>query len=385
MKKGTLLFVHGTGVRLANYNKLLETAMQQAMAAGILWEFVPCAWGDPLGVEFEGKCLPDISAADSGEQEFDFARWQCLFDDPMFELDKLTIRDMSVKPPILPPGQPADWEILWTKINSYQPSLELHLLLERCGLLALWDVAWSTVIQTSPITKLAFQRSWHELPEASSALARSLIAQLHVLALNRGLAGPSRSSRSKLVERLLCDWRQQAYARSNFFEKMLKRAATQSIARHRARFTKSAALPIGDILLYQTKGEAIRSYIRAKIEIASPPVTIIAHSLGGVAAFDLCALPNPPTVCNLITIGSQAPFFYEIGASSSINSPDPLPESFPRWLNIYDENDFLSYVAANLFPSAADLSVESGQPFPDSHSAYFSNYDMWNTIRIFIS
>jgi hypothetical protein len=348
--------------------------------------FVECAWGDPLGVEFDGKSLPDpLSKKQIEEQEQDFARWRWLLDDPLFELDKLTIRDTSqVKKPSVAPGRKPAWIELWDKIAAYQASPELVLLLKREGLIRFWPEAWSQVFLLSPIPKLAFERSAHELPDASSALARALVAQVHLIAVGQGRPGPSRALRDSIVLRLLADWGQQVYAPSDFFAKLLKRAATHVLRRHRNDFSNSAALPIGDILLYQSRGAEVRNFIRKKINNAAPPVTVIAHSLGGIAAVDLLALPNPPSVARLITLGSQSPLLYEIGALTSLKLPEALPAGFPRWLNLYDRNDFLSYVAHRLFPEVEDVEIESGQPFPESHGAYFNNTKVWETVRNFI-
>ena len=66
---------------------------------------------------------------------------------------------------------------------------------------------------------------------------------------------------------------------------------TRVLRRHRNSFSDGAALLIGDVLLYQTHGErrfvnlsAIRSLMRRD------RVTLLAHSLGGIACFDLLAL-----------------------------------------------------------------------------------------------
>jgi hypothetical protein len=45
-----------------------------------------------------------------------------------------------------------------------------------------------------------------------------------------------------------------------------------------------------------------------------------------------------------VTLGSQSPFLYEIGALWSLPYGKGLPESFPRWLSVYDLADLLSYV-----------------------------------------
>jgi hypothetical protein len=385
MAQGSILFVHGTGVRLPSYRSGFEHAVTCAAAEDITIPFVECAWGDPLGVEFAGASLPDPPSADQlAEEEAEFARWQWLFDDPLFELDTLTIRDSAADPSVPLPGRKPQWLKAWEAIAAYTPSIELQLLLKRGGLAACWTDAWRQIVE-APVAKTAFERSARELVEASHALARAVVAQLHVVAAARGVPGPGRSLRTSLVQRLIHDWKQEAYAAGTFLLNLFKRAATRVLRDHRNRFSETAALPIGDILLYQARGKEVRAYIRRKIAAAPQPVTIVAHSLGGIACFDLLAAPDPPTVRALVTAGSQSPLLYEIGALSSLNAPQPLPDGFPPWLNLYDRNDFLGYVAHRLFPAAKDVEVKSGEAFPDSHSAYFGNPDVWRAVRDFLA
>ena len=109
---------------------------------------------------------------------------------------------------------------------------------------------------------------------------------------------------------------------------------------------------------------------------------LVAHSLGGIICVDLLVREEFPTVAGLVTVGSQSPFLYEIGALPALTYPDPLPDHFPRWVNIYDRRDMLSYVAAGVLGDrVADVEVDNGQPFPQSHSAYFSNSDVWAAIQ----
>jgi hypothetical protein len=384
MGSGTILFVHGTGVRLKAYKRSVTGAKELAVAGGITATFVECAWGDPLGVEFEGLSLPDPPTEEQlARDEEDFARWSFLFADPLFELDKLTIRDAGAAVSKDPPGRMPGWEQLWNKVAAYEPSDELTLLLRRGELRTFWPHAWSNVVKQSPIPKLAFQRSAHELADAAGALARAVVAEIHVVATANGTPGPSRALREMLVARLLSDWDQQVYAKGTFLANLFKRVATRVLRAHRSHFSDMASLPIGDILLYQSRGHEVRSFLQRKIEKAAAPVSVVAHSLGGIACVDLLALPNAPKVARLVTVGSQSPLLYEIGALASLKRPDPLPSSFPPWLNVYDRNDFLSYRANRLFPTAEDFIADSGQPFPDAHSAYFSNEKVWKKIREF--
>src|SRR5262249_39910312 len=142
-------------------------------------------------------------------------------------------------------------------ISAYKPSQELGLLLQRGDLEQFWPQAWSGVVGLSNIPKLAFERSAHEIAEATNALARAVVAELHVVATSHGKPGPSRVLRQKLIARLLDDWHQQVYAISTFFAKLFKRAATRLLSNHRRKLSDMASLFVGDILLYQARGAEV--------------------------------------------------------------------------------------------------------------------------------
>jgi len=120
---GTIVLVHGTGVRLRNYTASYRVAVAQAADCGLRQVFVPCAWGDPLGIEFEGKSLPDPPTPEQlKRQEEELAHWSWLLDDPLFELNTLTIRDNSAAARIIPrPGEPPQWKRLWDKVQPTVP------------------------------------------------------------------------------------------------------------------------------------------------------------------------------------------------------------------------------------------------------------------------
>jgi hypothetical protein len=165
--------------------------------------------------------------------------------------------------------------------------------------------------------------------------------------------------------------------------------------RTRARRTDltNVSTPIaGDILAYQgRRGEAFRSLIAQQIKNATTKqVVVLAHSLGGIACVELLIQKNLPQVSHLITIGSQAPFFYEMDALNTLEYGQPLPAHFPRrWLNVFDPHDILAYKAEKVFPKSAhvsikDMEVDSGQPFPQSHSGYWTNKDFWKACAQFL-
>jgi hypothetical protein len=377
---GSILFVHGTGVRLKSFKATVEIVEAQASRAGITSPVYGCAWGDPLGVEFEGLSLPD--PPDETELGIEEARWAWLLDDPLYELEKLAIRGLVRAVPPLP-GQKPKWRSEFERIAAYRPTLELQILLSRGFAEEFWDASWLHVIQ-APIVTEAFERSGeaNELADCVGALARAVVAQLHVDALASGRAGISLSVREQLFDQLRSDWNYRVLGLGTFLASLAKRAATTTARQRRNRLNDAIARPIGDILLYQSRGQEIRSFIAARISQSPPPVTIVAHSLGGIACVDLLAISESPQVHALVTVGSQAPYFYELGVLASIVRPRSLPQSFPNWLNIFDRNDFLSFVGERVFPGRVrDLEVHSGEPFPDAHSAYVTNETVWSAIR----
>lgn len=132
-----------------------------------------------------------------------------------------------------------------------------------------------------------------------------------------------------------------------------------------------------DILHDQVRGQAIRDYLQRRIrDVQKGPqsVTLLCHSLGGIAAVDMLVQNSIPEVRRLITVGSQAGFLYETNSLVSLAYGEPLPDHFPPWRNIYNPADFLSYRAGGVFPSrATDFRADNGQPFPSAHSAYRDN------------
>ncbi|WP_419664867.1 alpha/beta fold hydrolase [Streptomyces sp. 2-1] len=148
--------------------------------------------------------------------------------------------------------------------------------------------------------------------------------------------------------------------------------------RKRGEATSAGASAVGDILRYQARGGPLRDALVQFIAQCPEPPVVIGHSLGGIALVDALALAairqQPLPVRLLVTVGSQAPFLHELGALAGLPPGATLPPDFPRWLNIYDRRDLLSYLAAPVFPDdprVTDHEVFSRQPFPVSHSAYW--------------
>lgn len=381
---GTIIFVHGTGVRFDGYTSSYNAAVAAARSVGITADFKQCLWGDPLGVQFEGKSLPDSpSAEDERAAAAEDEAWAWRFDDPLLELVGLTTPGVATGNIDLSgvTGKP-EWQARLDTIRTYVPGPDAQALLVRAQLEDFWTDAWCA-LKNEPVLDRAFEQSSkaNELADCEAALARAVISVLHNAAIACGRPGPDAAMRVKLIKRLGADWG-FVYGLGSALQTLLARAATSALRRNRNPLNRAIAAQIGDILLYQSRGEKVRGFIRAAIAAAEPPVTLVAHSLGGIACVDLLASDAPPPVAALVTMGSQAPYFYEIGALIALRPHDGLPVHFPAWLNLFDRNDFLSFVGARLFEGRVqDHELRSGQPFPASHSAYLTSEDAWRAVR----
>jgi hypothetical protein len=143
---------------------------------------------------------------------------------------------------------------------------------------------------------------------------------------------------------------------------------------------------IADILFYQRRGASIRTFLAGWIQTLTAPVVLLGHSLGGVASVEVL-IENEDLrrrVPLLITVGSQAPYFYEIDSLDKLRYGSELPSDFPPWINVFDPRDFLSFVGnfENLFSGRmVDYEVDNRQSFPESHGAYWTNPETYRIIK----
>jgi hypothetical protein len=206
-------------------------------------------------------------------------------------------------------------------------------------------------------------REWGESPLAINPIRRDALAA----AIAEDLGGSERALIGTILRQI------GGLARRTGISSLLEQK--------RGAITDSTYPAAADILLYQLRGDDIRKYIRGVLEDSGDSVAILAHSLGGVACVDILQENPVPGVKLLITVGSQAPFFYEIGALPKVPYPDALRDDFPAWLNIYDPQDLLSYVGHDVFPGRVeDVAVNNRLTFPWSHTSYFDNPATWKIV-----
>lgn len=400
----TVLFVHGTGVRKAAF----DAAFGKVAAALVKLPDIsvqPCYWGN-LGSELHagGASIPEYETtralddddgviATSGE-EYEVALWGILYQDPLYELRVLAVRQETMQQSIT--GQLQPGAVLAQRAECFEVPSALRQLLQEGGIDERFESARLSVTSSEPY-RVALETASAGLAEYRAAIARAFIAKAAALVEHAVDLDPDHDGENVLAavtldaqlrdkiegrliellggeERSLRGWVKEQ------LQGLVLRVGTRKGVRRRGAITDASNPAIGDILLYQVRYQPIRDLIRQKIANAPKPCVLLAHSLGGIACVDLL-VAEPLEIQSLITVGSQAPFLYEINALQSLPFGQDLPAHFPRWLNIYDLRDFLSYRGSAIFPGKVrDVQVDNRQPFHWSHSAYWSNEQVWRAI-----
>jgi hypothetical protein len=260
--------------------------------------------------------------------------------------------------------------------------------LERSGLVSYFGQAFTALRESTEFDRAAATASGDAL-DHRRAIARAVIAHASIAAVEADYPLIDGGIRDSITKRLTDELNGYGLGVADFFlesfKGLAKHMATRKLTGDRGALTDSAAPFAGDVLRFLARGDEARVFLHDAIDDAGDDVFLLGHSLGGVMCVDLLAKFNIPTIRGIITVGSQAPFLYEIGALPSLEHPDPLPRHFPQWLNVYDRRDPLSYLAASIFGQRViDVEVDNGQPLMESHSAYWSNTKLWAAVAEFI-
>ncbi len=402
--QGTLLFVHGTGVRKKGFEaklKAIRDGCRWARITGVDIQGVP--WGDTAGVPTEliNRTLPPsrtrAAIGQPGPVDEDVALWDILLEDPLFELRLAGTEGANTEPTVtvgaLPPGEAIADSIRDIGANP------ASVALEPTGISAdEWSQA-ADFVAGSPELAGAADAEPGLSAELADEVARAVVASVLADEVEApGGEGPpilySAKQRDELVERVakaLLPGTPRG-PRSWGREKVIgfvERRATKMVAARRESMTVGGLPSLGDILYYQKRGERIREVVADGLAaVKRRPLVALGHSLGGIILVDVLTQEKPPAVDALVTVGSQSPVLYAIDALDRVRRRDsgPDPRPFVPWLNIYDRNDFLAFVAEPLFVGISDIrdeEVVSRVPFPAAHSAYFFQQLTYDLIRDF--
>lgn len=380
----TILFVHGTGVRKAAFEATAARVKQglKDIGRGDL-QLRPCLWGDELGAKLHrgGLSIPDFEGEKppTPADGQGLALWALLADDPMFELRELAAAPADA---LVPPAEAQRKQAFTAKLRGLGTDAALLARLSATASAAQWSAAVDAVAG-DPALKAALAGASRIHTALRVACAHAVLASLSRALQDAGEPVPDATWRDEMIEQCIGQLGGRELGIKDWIQDRLVGLglnwATSKAKREREALFSAAYPSAGDILLYQARGAAIRDFIARSVADCGTGTAIVAHSLGGIACVDTLIDRALPQVELLVTVGSQAPFLYEIGALSKLACDDELPAHFPRrWLNFYDPNDLLSYRAAPLFTGIAeDRRVASGQPFPHAHSAYWSQPAFW--------
>ncbi|WP_063755847.1 MULTISPECIES: hypothetical protein [unclassified Streptomyces] len=423
------LFVHGTGVRRERHDRLFALVRERLTTrfpgAGV----DSCYWGDRFGATLGagGRSVPGLRPGRHGAPDpldAETAEWALLLADPLCELrvlaeaggpgtgghdgghdsghggghgadaDEVDAYDDGFAMPGVQAAGARVLDLLEALPPAPPPTGdELGALLHGTGLAAGFAAALdSTADSTEAARAAARAADEQQARELATALARAVTAA--ALAAATDDADCTAAERDRLVEllttRLGGDGRVPGARVAAVLGRLALRVTTQPLLdARRGSLTVGATPVLGDILRYQSRGHELRDFLHARITADPGPTVLIGHSLGGIALVDLLSLAAArgeavPGAELLVTVGSQAPFLHELGALAALEPGAKLPYGFPRWLNVYDRHDVLSYLAEPVFPGdprVTDHEVRSRQPFPACHSAYWKQDSLYERIE----
>jgi hypothetical protein len=387
-----LVFIHGTGVREPAYSKTFSIISQKLKERNENLCFHKCYWGGSLGTTLNagGLSIPvsdqkKASETDLTDEEYVLGLWELLYQDPLIELQILTISSEDKRTVF---GEKLG-EDLDNRVRALNPSSNLQEMLDQAGIGEFFPQSQSIIVNESDYQK-AIESATEPLGEYRIAIARALVAQSSLLVRdNYGEFALSVNGelRDHIVEQIAAELGGKEKGILSGIKQSIsgtiRRIINNNLQRRRSGFSEQYSGTLGDILMYQARGQKLRDFVCVTIKPLKKPTVLIAHSLGGIICVDLLLQQQLPQVVLLVTIGSQSPILYELNAlvGMEYNPNANLPETFPHWLNIYDRNDFLSYVGEKIFPGKIqDVEIDSKQPFPESHGAYWNNDKVWDAV-----
>lgn len=403
----SLIFVHGTGGRRSDYAATFHQIEEELRKRRPDVKLYPCLWGEKYGAKLNagGASIPAYEKLEGGRtlsvEEVEIQLWKKLYEEPFSQMRELGMRIRPRQSPTPGGRQQSPQQELKGRVEALKTDVELRSKLSKVVDDDVWEQVFNEVI-SHPSFRQLLKTAARPLADDYKVIAQTVVAayiekvqevDVHPVLLRGTLRNEAVDTifvtlTRNETDRGVVSWTKKQLAKVAV--DVAKQYGKAHMKRKRGA-TMDATYPFaGDILVYQSKGQKIRSFIHQQIDQAQSdlPVVLMAHSLGGVACVDLLIEQDlSQKVDCLITVGSQAPFFYEIGALQQLEYNNPLPPYFPKtWLNIYDDKDYLSFIGNcdNIFPGRIkDVMVDNGEPFPESHGAYWSGKDkkIWDAIE----
>jgi hypothetical protein len=169
----------------------------------------------------------------------------------------------------------------------------------------------------------------------------------------------------------------------------------------RTNFGPIVARFLGDAFVFERDSSEIVSRLTDKVwqerrGTAERPASILAHSLGGVIAFNAAVRASDAIhIDRFVTFGSQSAFFHVIREIGEVPRFDMtavrLPARIDRWLNVWEPLDPLAFLAAGVFQmSSGDSPIDRELPHRPAHtlwthSSYWKDPTFAAWVREFLS
>jgi pimeloyl-ACP methyl ester carboxylesterase len=121
--------------------------------------------------------------------------------------------------------------------------------------------------------------------------------------------------------------------------------------------------------------------------VPGKPISVIAHSLGGVIAFDAATRSSDALwIDGFVTFGSQAAFFQVLDPRPSLplyipGRPIRLPETIERWTSLWEPLDVLAFAAGKVFRLHSGLAPTDVRLVHDLHSGLATHGTYWEIAR----
>lgn len=412
-----IVFLHGVTVRQTRANELAETVQSNLIRQGLTLPFYKYFWGGSgVALRWGGDSIPGISAEERREQMASYNEAVSLPD----------LKGLLISSPLL---ELSAWRetrefaafdkqkgTMDRRRAQLQAARELLVGKLLDGLRETKGLKWPerpeeaanfvALSVASILAAAADTRADIGIADLLEPMARALTADLYTY-----LVPPAQMLKAEIQWETLyvpVDYavEQTLGGQAGLFGDLLKKSALSLalplLRGSRGRFMPPVVSFLGDVFVYLSDRDAFLEGMHAVVTRAlnesNTPLWIVAHSLGGVIAFDYCSR-YPTAVHRLVTVGSQPGLFAE-GNLLFARHPDPdvrpldkrptaaldetgmrvVPENIERWINVYDFNDMLSFRCAPIFDRVQDVPLTSDSSFPDSHSAYWDRDDTYEHI-----
>lgn len=386
----TILFVHGTGVRARSFDDTFKALSDNLAVIRPEFTAAPCYWGDSCGSRLlaGGTSIPSGDGTRGpGEPDDDGERsaWALLELDPLYELRLVPVGELPL--PELPPHAEIPGRNLAAAVERALTAESVEAAAVSAGLANDLRDGCDSVVNSESF-RVASQFDKEVGGQLHVVVARAVVARAILRADQRldGTLALDGHHRDALVEAItaVLGGSDRGVSSEIGMKFLLGAGLTRPIERRRKVITHAVAEAPGDVLLYLVRGAPMREFIIQAIDTVQgddDEIVIVAHSLGGIAAFE-ALIENPrPRVRQLITVGSQAALLYELNALPTLEFGKSLPRHLPEWINIFDTRDLLGYAAAGVFPGRVeDRTVDNHAPFPRAHTAYFRSRNFFEVL-----